>query len=43
MENSETSDVVVMPDRQKWWETVDAAKLSEDARHRILACIVEKH
>jgi len=32
-----------MPDRQKWWEAVDPAKLSENARYRILARVVEEH
>jgi intergrase/recombinase len=43
LEQAETSEVVVMADRQKWWETVDVAGLSEAARHRILARVVEKH
>ena len=42
-EQPETSDVVFMPDRRKWWETVDPARLSEDARYRILAYAVEKY
>ena len=43
MEQAETSEVVFMPDKQEWWETVDPSKLSEDARYRILAYAVEKH
>ena len=43
MEQPETSDVVFMPDKREWWETVDPAKLSEDARYHILAYVVEKY
>jgi len=43
LEHSETSEVVVMPDNRKWWETVNPTKLSEDARYRILVRVVEKH
>jgi len=35
--------VVFIPDKRKWWETVDPAKLSEDTRYRILARVVEKY
>ena len=32
-----------MTDSQKWWETVGTTKLSEKARYRILARVVERH
>jgi intergrase/recombinase len=43
LEQAETSEVVFMVDRREWWETVDVAKLSEEARHRLLAYVVEKY
>jgi len=43
MEQSETSEVVVMSDKQEWWRQVDPSKLSEEARYRILNRVVEKH
>ena len=43
MEQCETSEVVFTPDKREWRETVDPARLSEDARYRILAYAVEKY
>ncbi len=43
LEHTETSEVVFMPDKREWWETVDPERLSEDTRYRILAYVVERH
>ena len=43
MEQTETSAVIILAERSPWWESVDASKLSEDARYRILKYVVERY
>jgi len=43
MEHGKTSEVVIMADKQEWWMQVDTAKLSKEARYRILRRVVEKY
>ncbi|MEM4695606.1 MAG: hypothetical protein QXD67_06685, partial [Ignisphaera sp.] len=44
MVQAETSSVIALSDSSsEWWRKVDASKLDEDSRYRVLYYLVEKY
>ncbi|MEM1687285.1 MAG: hypothetical protein QXR24_04400 [Thermosphaera sp.] len=44
MVQTETSDVIALSDdSSEWWNRINASKIDEDSRYKILSYLVEKY